>query len=598
MSVPSRSFGFIAALVTATLFGLPGAAWAQERAASSKPLRRLHEPVGVLCADQGKTILVANHRSGSLSVIDAASRAVVAEHEIGRGLADFALLNDGRRLLVVDQTSNELILIEYHDRIVRVLDRLAISPDPIRLELLADDAACAVASRWSRSLTFVSLKDRTASDQSKLTLLGHLDLPFCPREIVRAPDGSKLVVADGFGGHLAVVDSARRVVERLRTIPAHNIRGIAFALDGRSLVISHQYLDPLAHTTFDDVHWGLLIRNHLRVLRSGVLFNAGSDSELLDSGRLFDLGDVGYAAGDPGAIAFDKNGNLIVALSGMDEVAITASPDEAPRRTAVGEHPVAVVPNPDGSLAYVADRLSDTISVVEIKTGMRSATIALGPALEPTIAQQGERLFYSARLSHDGWMSCHSCHSDGHTNNLISDTLGDGSYGAPKRVPSLLGVAATGPWTWTASIDRLDDQVRKSIATTMHGTKPADSQLAQLTAYLATLSPPRARDTHRARSDPPEVSRGRAIFADRKCAACHIAPEYTSAERYDVGLKDNVGNHEFNPPSLRGASIRDSFFHDGRARSLEEVFEKEKHPRRLVLSHQEITDLVSFLKTL
>ena len=26
---------------------------------------------------------------------------------------------------------------------------------------------------------------------------------------------------------------------------------------------------------------------------------------MLDGGRLFDLGDVGYAAGDPGAIAFD-----------------------------------------------------------------------------------------------------------------------------------------------------------------------------------------------------------------------------------------------------------------------------------------------------
>ena len=81
-------------------------------------------------------------------------------------------------------------------------------------------------------------------------------------------------------------------------------------------------------------------------------------------------------------------------------------------------------------------------------------------------------------------MSCQSCHTDGHTNNLLSDTLGDGSYGAPKRVPSLLGVAATGPWTWTGSIARLEDQVRKSIATTMHGSKPTDEQVADLTAYL------------------------------------------------------------------------------------------------------------------
>ena len=59
-----------------------------------------------------------------------------------------------------------------------------------------------------------------------------------------------------------------------------------------------------------------------------------------------------------------------------------------------------------------------------------------------------------------------------------------------------------------------------------------------------------------------------------------------------------MGNREFNPPSLRGVSSRDSFLHDGRARSLEEVFQKEKHPRGLTLSPQEVTELVAFLKSL
>ena len=217
-----------------------------------------------------------------------------------------------------------------------------------------------------------------------------------------------------------------------------------------------------------------MIRNHLRVLRTDALLKAGSDSALLDGGRLFDLGDVGYAAGDPGAIAFDSRGNLIVALAGVDEIAITASPDQGPRRIVVGHRPAAVAPSPDGSVVYVADSLNDTVSVVEIKSGMRAATISLGPAPEPTAALRGERLFYSAKLSHDGWMSCHSCHTDGHTNNLLSDTLGDGSYGAPKRVPSLLGVAATGPWTWTGrgssrrpgpQVDR-DDDARDEAART------------------------------------------------------------------------------------------------------------------------------------
>ena len=257
-----------------------------------------------------------------------------------------------------------------------------------------------------------------------------------------------------------------------------------------------------------------------------------------------------------------------------------------------------MAPSPDGSVVYVADSLSDTVSIVEIKTGLRPATISLGTRPEPTAVDRGERLFYSAKLSHDGWMSCHSCHTDGHTNNLSSDTLGDGSYGAPKRVPSLIGVSATGPWTWLGSIERLDDQVRKSIATTMQGTKPSDSQVADLTAYLASLSPRSTGVTANPPAGSAAVQRGREVFRAQKCATCHEPPEYTSAGKYDVGLIDEVGNREFNPPSLRGASGRDTFLHDGRARSLNDVFQRERHPRNVALTIEEIADLVAFLKTL
>ncbi len=204
-----------------------------------------------------------------------------------------------------------------------------------------------------------------------ISIAGSLDLPFCPRELAVLPGGSKLVVADAFGGRLAVVDSKRRAIESVRSLPAHNIRGLAFAPDGRTLLMTHQVLNRLAQTSFDDVHWGLLIRNHLRVVQVESLLKTGSDAALLDGSRLFDLGDVGYAAGDPGAIAFDRRGNVIVALTGMDEVAIAAGVGQGPRRIVVGRRPAAVAVSPDGEFVYVADSLDDTISVVAIATGQR-----------------------------------------------------------------------------------------------------------------------------------------------------------------------------------------------------------------------------------
>ena len=92
--------------------------------------------------------------------------------------------------------------------------------------------------------------------------------------------------------------------------------------------------------------------------------------------------------------------------------------------------------------------------------------------------------------------------------------------------------------------------------------------------------------------------RGREVFLARKCAACHAPPEYTSPERFDVGLSDEVGNRRFNPPSLRGVSRREPLLHDGRASTLEDLFRRDRHPRDSVLSTQEIGDLVAFLRTL
>ena len=107
-------------------------------------------------------------------------------------------------------------------------------------------------------------------------------------------------------------------------------------------MVAHQVLNRLAQTTFDDVHWGLLIRNHLRVLRTSALLNPGPDASLLDGSQLFDLGDVGYGAGDPADLAFDARGNLLVALAGVDEVAITREPrsrSAADRRGAPAQRP-------------------------------------------------------------------------------------------------------------------------------------------------------------------------------------------------------------------------------------------------------------------
>jgi YVTN family beta-propeller protein len=553
---------------------------------------RFRQPVALAWSPDGSRLYVANRKSGSLSVVDLKAGRVASEHDIAKGLADLATLRDGR-LVAVDPEGNALLVLKVGEGSVEVEARFPIAFDPASVLVSPDGSSCVVASTASHQLSVISLPvDETTKVAPRL--VRSIPLPFAPRRLAWAEPGTLLVAADAHGGRIAVVDPARDRPDSIRSIPAHNIRGLARTPDGRSLVVAHQTLNKLARTSFEDVHWGSLLGNHLRVLSLSAVLDARGD--LLRGSRLVDLGRTGRAAGDPGCIRFDAQGRLSVALSGVHEVAlIPDSTSYSARRVSVGQGPSAVLHSPDGSHVYVADSLDDSISVVDVNNGSKIQTIPLGARPELTPIDRGERLFADARVSHDGWMSCQSCHTDGQANGLSVDTLSDGGFGAPKRVTSLLGVGATGPWTWLGTTGRLEDQVRKSIETTMRGRSPSLTQVDDLTAYLRSLSPPR---TIPVEGIDEAVERGRAIFRARRCAECHAPPEYTSEGTFDVGLVDEVGHRKFNPPSLRGVAGRAPYLHDGRAASLEDVFMRHRHPRESGWSHGEVEDLAAFLRTL
>jgi CxxC motif-containing protein (DUF1111 family) len=174
------------------------------------------------------------------------------------------------------------------------------------------------------------------------------------------------------------------------------------------------------------------------------------------------------------------------------------------------------------------------------------------------------------------------------------DTLGDGDYGAPKLVPSLLGTRDTQPWGWDGSAALLREQVQKSLTTTMHGEPLTVREMEDMFAYLTSLNSP----------PPPDIAskelldQGRRVFQTRGCVNCHAPPAYTTPVTVDVSLMDEFQRSRFNPPSLRGVSQRRRYFHDGRAGSLEEVLLKVRHQLDDPLSREETEALLAFLRSL
>ncbi|MGH7129540.1 MAG: cytochrome c peroxidase, partial [Planctomycetaceae bacterium] len=311
---------------------------------------------------------------------------------------------------------------------------------------------------------------------------------------------------------------------------------------------------------------------------------------------------VGDGAADPAAVAVDHQGRWIVALSGVNEAAIVTAKGLDVNRLDVGRLPAFVLPDPKSDRAVVVNTFSDSVTVLDTEAGRVLAEISLGPQPELGPVERGRRLFHDARLSHDRWMTCHSCHTDGHTTGLLTDTLGDGAYGSPKRTLSLLGTGPSGPWAWNGQMKELHDQVFKSIETTMHADDEITAeQVSDLTAYLMTLPPPPPLMPVESASDEEreQIERGGRVFERQGCNRCHVPSlTYTTEGAFDVGLADEIGTTKFNPPSLRGVGRRGRLFHDGRAATLEEVFDRFGHQLGARLSEQERADLLRFLRSL
>lgn len=560
----------------------------------------------VLTADETRAIVV-NQTGNSIMLVDLVNDKVLATAPCGERPSNVALTPDGRFVLATAMNSGELIVFELVDDRLNRIGAVQLELEPRGVAVAPDGSLAYVALSRGSAVAVVDIK--------RVAGIERIAVGQWPRFLALSPDGRRLAVGCSGDGGVAVVDTETRQQLYLERFVGLNFGQMQVSADGL-----HVYFPWIIYRqnpiTEQNIRRGWVIASRLSRVRLDE--HVRRDAIALDP--------PGRAVGDPHGLALSPNEQtLVCTASGTQELLIFKTdglpyrshggngdhidPDllrdsERFARVPLGGRPLNVRYSKHGDKVFVVNYLLDAIQVVDVPNRRLLRTIQLGTARAPSLARQGEAIFYDARRSLDQWYSCHSCHYEGQTNAVTMDTRNDGRFGNFKTVLNLHGAAETGPWFWHGWSNDFPAAVRQSLNETMLGPKPSDHDVAAVTAFIKSLQPRPVRTTGAAQNDP-AVTRGQAVFESEKagCAHCHPAPLFTDGQNHDVGLGDPTDAYPtYNTPSLRGVSNRVRFLHTGSARSLRDVLTGPHNPAQVTgqgeLSEQELADLLSYLETL
>ncbi len=383
-----------------------------------------------------------------------------------------------------------------------------------------------------------------------------------------------------------------------RGIPNY-LGAVAISPDGKSAWVPSKQ-DNIKRGALRD-GLGLNFQNTVRAISSRIDLVAGAE----DYPHRIDHDNAGVAS----AIAYDRLGiYLFVALETSRQVAVVdAYGGREIFRIGVGRAPQGVAVSADGNRLYVNNFLDRTVGVYDL-TDLETKGIASLPLLATRVSQsseklsaqvlQGKRLFYDAfdtRLARDAYISCASCHNDGHHDGRTWDLTGFGE--GLRNTVSLRGRAGgQGFLHWSNNFDEVQDfegQIRglsggtglMANADFNAGTRSQplgdpkaglSSDLDALAAYVASLdtfptSPLRNPDG----SMTSAAVAGRSIFMAKDCAACHGGTAFTTSASnnpQNIGtINADSGNRLGGPltgidiPTLRDVWMTAPYLHRGSA---------------------------------
>ncbi len=586
-------------------------------------------PVEVLLSPDGARLYVLCQQSEEVRVLDAATFSVIRNIAVGRVPRGISLSSSGDRLFVTNTWDDTISVID-----TRTLNVVATWPEGAEPSSVIEDRAgkrLYVANRISND---VAVLDAATGIEEKRLVAGRGASYMTP-----SPDGSRIYATHVYPNasahrtapesEITVIDTARAtVVDR---IPLHAIAGVfhlALSFDGRlgaAAALHPKNLVPLAH-----LEHGGAFADTLALFGADV----GSPVEVpLDELERYASRPFGVAiAPDKSRIYVTHEGSEIVTAIDVQRLLrfihvhphaqpisfasdLSASANYVVTRISVGHDPRGLTLTRDGRRLFVANRLDDTISVIDTRADRVVSTIKLaGPQLISPM-RRGEQTFYTARYSFQGQIGCANCHIDS-TFDGITWQLEPSGFGRDIVDNKLLeGVKDTEPYKWTGTNPNIPTECGQRTEKYFWRSENYDDlTLTDLTLYVRSLEPRPNRWRLPGGELTPAQERGKMLFARdvdkfgkpipeaNRCFFCHSGPKGTNQKIVDVGTRkptDNTGL--LKAPPLTDIALTAPYLHDGSARSLEEIWTvynpSDKHGRTNDLTKDELNDLIEYLRT-
>jgi len=624
----------------------PGVAAALQRrdsdAGNTLPRSKYLSPVAMQLSPDGRWLYIACEDSDQVLAVDARTQQVTRRLRVGQMPRGIALSPDGNTLYVSNENSDDVTEIDAQTFQTR--QTVPVGWGPVGLTTDRSGKILYVANTLGDDISVVNLQ--TGRELKRLQA-GHY-----PEYVALSRDGSRVYVANLLAriasadeppvSELTIIDTKSETVAARVNVPGviqmRHIAELPASAGGYLLIpfMRPKNLNPLVQ-----IQQGWYLTHGMAVIRPAA--NAADGPGKYHVAEVL-LDDIDRYYADGFGVAVTPNGRwALVTASGANVVSVIntaklrrlllsqpparqqelanrldAASHFVAERLPVGRNPTDIVTSSDGRFAYIADRMDDTVSVVDMETMQVASTIDLGGPKEISRQRSGERLFFDASHCYQGQMACATCHpheglSDGLAWSLETPQLGRDVV----ENRTLFSIDGTSPFKWNGKNPNLQTQDGPRTAMYIFRSQGFSStEVNDLVTYLLALRLP--RNPHLAANGQltDAQARGREIFFRDKtmdgklippldrCYTCHSPlTHYTSRVSMDVGTAtpdDTI--QAFDVPQLEGVATRPPYLHNGEALELEDIWTKfnpdDKHGITSDLNKAQLNDLIEFLKIL